>query len=75
MALGATRWETLKTAVIPPALSGIVGAVILALGARSENNGNNDGDRQQAGDIGINICTGIHACSVIANEFAEPHLR
>ncbi len=32
LALGATRWETVRTAVIPHARSGIVGAVILGLG-------------------------------------------
>lgn len=31
-ALGATRWETIKTAVIPYAKSGIIGASILGLG-------------------------------------------
>ena len=32
LALGATKWETFKLAVFGPALSGIVGAVILGLG-------------------------------------------
>lgn len=32
MALGATRWEAVRTAIIPYARSGIVGAVILGLG-------------------------------------------
>lgn len=32
LALGATRWETVRVAVLPNALSGIVGAVILGLG-------------------------------------------
>ncbi len=31
-ALGATRWETVRTAVLPSARSGIVGAIILGLG-------------------------------------------
>jgi ABC-type phosphate transport system permease subunit len=30
--LGATRWETVRRAVIPVARSGIVGAIILGLG-------------------------------------------
>ncbi len=34
LALGATRWEAVTTAVLPYARSGIVGAVILGLGAR-----------------------------------------
>jgi phosphate transport system permease protein len=32
LALGATRWETIRRAVLPAARSGIVGAVILGLG-------------------------------------------
>lgn len=32
LALGATRWETVRVAVLPAARSGIVGAVILGLG-------------------------------------------
>jgi phosphate transport system permease protein len=32
LALGATRWEAVRTAVIPYARSGIIGAVILGLG-------------------------------------------
>jgi phosphate transport system permease protein len=32
LALGATRWETTRKAVIPYARSGIVGAIVLALG-------------------------------------------
>ncbi len=32
MALGSTRWETIRIAVLPPARLGIIGAVILGLG-------------------------------------------
>ena len=32
LALGATRWETIRRAVLPHARSGIVGAIILGLG-------------------------------------------
>lgn len=32
LALGATRWEAIRTAVLPSARSGIVGAIILGLG-------------------------------------------
>jgi len=32
LAIGATRWETTRTAVVPYASSGIIGAVILGLG-------------------------------------------
>jgi len=32
LALGATRWETIRMAVLPPSRSGVVGAVMLGLG-------------------------------------------
>ncbi|HEX2047196.1 MAG TPA: phosphate ABC transporter permease subunit PstC [Acidimicrobiales bacterium] len=32
LALGATRWEMVRTAVLPPSRSGVIGAVILGLG-------------------------------------------
>ena len=32
LALGATRWEVVRTSVLPPSRSGVVGAVILGLG-------------------------------------------
>src|SRR5438105_6597387 len=32
LALGATRWETIRIAVLPPSRSGMVGAVMLGLG-------------------------------------------
>jgi phosphate transport system permease protein len=32
LALGATRWEMIRTSVLPPSRSGVVGAVILGLG-------------------------------------------
>ena len=32
LALGATRWEMIRTAVLPPSRSGVIGAVMLGLG-------------------------------------------
>jgi phosphate transport system permease protein len=32
LALGATRWEVIRTSVLPPSRSGVIGAVILGLG-------------------------------------------
>ena len=32
LALGATRWETIRLAVLPPSRSGVVGAIMLGLG-------------------------------------------
>jgi phosphate transport system permease protein len=72
LALGATRWEAVRTAVVPYARSGILGAVILGLG------------RALGETMAVTMVIGnqpeIHASlfsagyslpSVIANEFAE----
>ncbi|HEV3353209.1 MAG TPA: phosphate ABC transporter permease subunit PstC [Acidimicrobiales bacterium] len=32
LALGATRWETIRMAVLPPSRSGVIGAIMLGLG-------------------------------------------
>ncbi len=72
LALGATRWETVRTAVLPYALSGLVGAIILGLG------------RALGETMAITMVIGNRAeisaslfapsytmASVIANEFTE----
>lgn len=72
LALGATRWETVRMAVLPYAKSGIVGAVILGLG------------RALGETMAITMVIGNRAeisaslfapsytmASVIANEFTE----
>ncbi|MEZ4220250.1 MAG: phosphate ABC transporter permease subunit PstC [Polyangiaceae bacterium] len=72
LALGATRWETVRTAVLPYAKSGLVGAVILGLG------------RALGETMAITMLIGNRAeisaslfapsytmASVIANEFTE----
>ena len=72
MALGATKWETLKIAVLGPARSGIIGAIILALGrAMGETMAVTMviGNRP---DISFSVFQpGYTLASVIANEFAE----
>jgi phosphate transport system permease protein len=72
MALGATRWETIKLAVIGPARSGILGAVILGLGrALGETMAVTMviGNRPE---ISASIFAPAYTlASVIANEFAE----
>jgi phosphate transport system permease protein len=72
MALGATKWETLKLAVMGPARSGIIGAIILALGrAMGETMAVTMviGNRP---DISASLFQpGYTLASVIANEFAE----
>jgi phosphate transport system permease protein len=72
MALGATRWETIKLAVFGPALSGIIGAVILGLGrALGETMAVTMviGNRS---DISASFFAPAYTlASVIANEFAE----
>jgi len=72
LALGATKWETVRTAVLPSARSGLVGAIILGLG------------RALGETMAITMVIGNRAeisaslfapsytmASVIANEFAE----
>jgi phosphate transport system permease protein len=72
MALGATKWEVVRTAVLPPAVSGIIGAVILALGrAVGETMAITMviGNRPE---ISASLfAPGYTLASVIANEFAE----
>ncbi|MBI5400476.1 phosphate ABC transporter permease subunit PstC [Candidatus Saganbacteria bacterium] len=72
LALGATRWETIKLAVFGPARSGIMGAIILGLGrALGETMAVTMviGNRPQ---ISASIFAPAYTlASVIANEFAE----
>lgn len=72
MALGGTKYETVKLAVIPPAVSGIIGSVILALGrAVGETMAVTMviGNRPE---ISASLFSpGYTLSSVIANEFAE----
>ena len=72
MALGATKWETVRIAVLPPAVSGIVGGVILALGrAVGETMAITMviGNRPEVS--ASLFAPGYTLASVIANEFAE----
>ncbi len=72
LALGATRWEAVMTAVVPYARSGIVGAVILGLGrALGETMAVTMliGNRH---DISASLfAPGYTMAAAIANEFAE----
>ncbi|MFA5103633.1 MAG: phosphate ABC transporter permease subunit PstC [Candidatus Margulisiibacteriota bacterium] len=72
MALGGTKYETVKLAVIPPAVSGIIGSIILALGrAVGETMAVTMviGNRPE---ISASLFSpGYTLSSVIANEFAE----
>lgn len=72
LALGATRWETIRTAVIPYASSGIFGATILGLGrALGETMAITMviGNRP---DISASLFAPAYTMSaVIANEFTE----
>jgi phosphate transport system permease protein len=72
LALGATRWETVRTAVLPMARSGIVGAVILGLGrALGETMAVTMliGNR---GEVSLSLFDpSATMASVIANEYAE----
>ena len=72
LALGATRWEAVSTAIVPYAKSGIIGAVILGLGrALGETMAVTMliGNRH---DVAASLfAPGYTLAAVIANEFAD----
>jgi phosphate transport system permease protein len=72
LALGATRWEAVITAILPYARSGIVGAVILGLGRAL---GETMAVTMLIGNVhqisASLIAPGYTMASLIANEFAE----
>jgi phosphate transport system permease protein len=72
LALGATRWEMVRTAVLPYARSGLVGAVILGLGrALGETMAITMVIGNRA-DMSISLFAPAYTmASVIANEFTE----
>jgi phosphate transport system permease protein len=72
LALGATRWEALRHAVLPYARSGIIGAVILGLGrALGEPMAITMVIGNRA-DISVSLFAPAYTmASVIANEFTE----
>jgi phosphate transport system permease protein len=72
LALGATRWETVRVAVLPYARSGIVGAVVLGLGrALGETMAVTMVIGNRA-EISLSLFEPSYTmASVIANEFAE----
>ncbi|MGB9662398.1 MAG: phosphate ABC transporter permease subunit PstC [Moorellaceae bacterium] len=72
LALGATRWETIRMAVLPYGRSGIIGAIILGLGrALGETMAVTMviGNRPQVSPSLFEL--GQTIASVIANEFSE----
>jgi phosphate transport system permease protein len=71
-ALGATQWEVVRTAVLPPAKSGLVGAVILGLGrALGETMAITMVIGNRA-EISVSLFAPSYTmASVIANEFTE----
>jgi phosphate transport system permease protein len=72
MALGATKWEMIRDAVVPYARSGIVGGVILGLGrALGETMAVTMLIGNRAEIASSLFAPGYTLASVIANEFAE----
>ena len=73
LALGATRWEMVRMAVLPYGISGVIGAIMLGPGPRAgRNDRGRDGDRQSAARFRPRCsCRRPTLASVIANEFAE----
>ena len=61
-ALGATRWEVTRIAVLSYAKKGLFGAVILGLGPGvGRNHGGDHGHRQQPANRQIALCPRLHA--------------
>jgi phosphate transport system permease protein len=72
LALGATRWETIRDAVIPNAKSGIVGGMILGLGrALGETMAVTMVIGNRAEISASLLAPGYTMASLIANEFSE----
>jgi len=72
LALGATRWETIRDAVIPNARSGIIGGVILGLGrALGETMAVTMVIGNRAEISASLLAPGYTMASLIANEFSE----
>src|SRR5216110_304770 len=60
-ALGATRWEVTRIAVLSYARKGLFGAIILGLGRAWRDDGRDDGDRQHAANRCVAFQAGLHA--------------
>lgn len=72
LALGATRWETIRKVLIPYGLAGILGAVILGLGrALGETMAVTMVVGNSIGGTLSMLRPGYTMSSIIANEFAE----
>jgi phosphate transport system permease protein len=72
LALGATRWETVRMAVLPSASSGIVGAIVLGLGrALGETMAVTMVIGNRAEISASLFAPGYTMASVIANEYNE----
>ena len=76
LALGATRWEMIRDAVVPYARSGIIGGIILGLGrALGETMAVTMLIGNRAEFAASLFAPGYTLASVIANEFAEASTR
>ncbi|MBN1654083.1 MAG: phosphate ABC transporter permease subunit PstC [Deltaproteobacteria bacterium] len=72
LALGATRWETVRVAVLPSARSGIVGAIILGLGRALGETMAVTMVIGNRGEISLSILDPSYSmAAVIANEYTE----
>jgi phosphate transport system permease protein len=72
LALGATRWEAVTTAIVPYARSGIIGAIILGLGRALGETMAVTMVIGNSHDIAASLfAPGYSMAAVIANEFTE----
>jgi len=59
LALGATRWQTIRMVVLPAARPGIIAAVILGMGRGGRRDyGSDNGGRQRHKNPGLSIGAG-----------------
>jgi len=68
---GATRWETIRKAVLPYGRSGLVGAIMLGLGARWVSHGGHHGHRKRLPADGLALLAGHDVASKLASDFGE----
>jgi phosphate transport system permease protein len=72
LALGATRWEMIRTAVLPYGRTGVIGAVMLGLGRAIGETMAVTMVIGNRADISVSLfAPGSTMASVIANEFSE----
>src|SRR6266404_29491 len=72
LAMGATRWEAVRSAVLPYGRAGLIGAIILGLGRALGETMAVTMEIGRAHDIGVSVLQPAYTmAAAIANEFSE----